>query len=453
MKIRSAIKSCVTACGAPNVRAYAKEFLITDHYSSAQIEAYQMKKLRTLLEFSYAHVPYYHHLFDSLGLKPTDIKSTADLQHLPILTKEIIRKEGENMYADIPMKGVKLTSTSGSSGSPVVLKKTKEAREIEQALMYRYKKNAGVDPNGCSLIIWGGHSFSFVGGVINKIKHWLLNEQFYDTYHITDAMVADIIATLDTGKVTYLRGYTSAVFYVAQQILARGLHYELPFVSVSAEKLLDSQRAIIEQAFGPNLFDQYGCGECGAVAYECGEHNGLHHNFEHSILEVLDEQGHPAQTGRAILTNLDNFAMPLIRYENGDVLTLSSTNCSCGRQSLLIKKIEGRTYDIFYGENGKVVHAGFLDDVLLDVNLLNKYHIRQLQIIQKEPLLFVCKYIAPLTISESDRLELESTYKKYLGEHIQLLMQRVDALYVPESGKRHFVVPFNKYIENTHIYD
>lgn len=453
MKLRSIIRACVTKLVSHSVLDYVKEFSETDHFSSAQIEVYQMRKLNSLLDFAYHHVPYYHNLFDSLRLKPGDFHSTEDLKKLPILTKEIVRKEGRNMFPDVSLDGVKIASTSGSSGDPIVLRKTRKAREIEQALMYRYKKNAGVDPNGCALIIWGGHSFSYIGGVINNIKHWLLNEQFYDTYHMNDDMVSEIIATLNTGKITYLRGYTSAVYYVAQQILSRGLHYEIPFVSVSAEKLLDSQRAIIEEAFGHNLYDQYGCGECGAIAYECKEHNGLHHNFEHSILEVVDNNGLPTHSGRVLLTNLDNYAMPLIRYENGDMVTLNEKSCICERQSLLIKKVEGRTYDIFYGENGKVVHAGFLDDVLLDVNLLSKYHIQQLQIIQKEPLVFVCKYISQISISEDDRLELEKTYRKHLGEHIQLHLQHVDSLYVPKSGKRHFVVPFNKYLENPSLYD
>ena len=453
MKLRSKIKAWVTACYAPDMQTYISEFMQTDHYSSEQIEQYQMHKLQALLDFSYQHVPYYHRLFDSLGMKPTDFHSTADLQRLPILTKEIIWREGSNMYADIPQKGVKLASTSGSSGHPVVLRKTKQAREIEQALMYRYKSNGGIDPNERSLLIWGGHSRAFAGGLKNKIKQWLLNECFYDTYQITDSVIPKIISTLDTGKITYLRGYTSSIYYVAQQILLKGLHYEIPFVSVSAEKLLDAQRTIIERAFGFNLFNQYGCGECGAIAYECKEHNGLHHNFEHSVLEVIDDNYFPSKTGRVILTNLDNYAMPLIRYENGDVVTLSDQKCSCGRQSLLIKKIEGRTYDIFYGENGKKIHTGLMDEALLNIELLNKYQIHQLQIVQKEPLLFVCKYVASHTISESDGVELEKIYQKYLGDHIQLRLEQVDTIYIPESGKRHFVIPYEKYLANTELYD
>lgn len=453
MKLRSKIKAWVTAFYAPNIQKYVSEYMQTDHYSSEQIEQYKMHKLQALLDFSYQHVPYYHRLFDSLGLKPTDFQSTSDLQRLPILTKEIIRREGSNMYADISQKGVKLTSTSGSSGHPVVLRKTKQAREIEQALMYRYKLNGGINPNNCSLVMWGGHSFSFVGSIRNKIKQWLLNEYLFDTYHITDKSISDIISILNTGKVSYLRGYTSAVYYVAQEILARGLCYNIPFVSVSAEKLLDSQRTIIEKAFGPNLFDQYGCGECGAIAYECKEHNGLHHNFEHSVLEVLDDNNSPAATGRVVLTNLDNYAMPLIRYENGDMVTLSDTKCACGRQSMLIKCIEGRTYDMIYGENGRKVHAALLTDVLLNVDVLTKYPIKQWQIVQKEPLLFICKYIAPYPILEIDRIEMERIYQKYLGEHVQLIMMQVDWMYIPKSGKRHYVIPYEKYLANTELYD
>ena len=453
MKFRNLIKQIVVDIASPNIKRYLTEYQKTDCYSKQQIDEYQMEKLCKLLDFSYRYVPYYTDLFDSLHLKPTDIVSVNDLQKLPILTKEIIWKEGSRLWATKEMKGVKDASTSGSSGHPVVLKKTKEAREIEQALMYRYRNNAGVNPNECSLMIWGGHSFSRLGTLKNKCKQWILNEYFYDTYQIKDSDISEIIDILSSGRIKYLRGYTSAIYYIAQQILDRGLHFDIPFISVTAEKLLDSQRVIIEKALGSNLFDQYGCGECGAIAYECSEHKGLHHNFEHSILEVLDDNDSPSTTGRVVLTNLDNYAMPLIRYENGDVVTLANEDCTCGRQSTFIKKIEGRTYDMFYGENGQKVHAGFLDDVLLEVDLLNKYQIKQLQIVQKEPLLFVCRYIADNMIFESDRVKLESIYQRYLGEHIQMNLQKVEMMHIPESGKRHFIIPYNKYLENPKLYD
>ena len=94
-----------------------------------------------------------------------------------------------------------------------------------------------------------------------------------------------------------------------------------------------------------------------------------------------------------------------------------------------------------------------MDDVLLEVDLLNKYQIKQLQIVQKEPLLFVCRYIADNIIFESDRLKLESIYQRYLGEHIQMNLQKVEVMHIPESGKRHFIIPYNKYLENPKLYD
>lgn len=451
--IRQKIRRIALMLSSSDVFNYINEFRKSDNFLEHEIKEYQFGKLQKLLDFSFNNVPYYRDLFKSLDLTPEDFKSIEDLNKLPILTKEIIWKEGSRMYATCELDNVKSASTSGSSGQITVLKKTKMAREIEQALMWRYKENGGINPNGCSIMIWGGHSLSYLGNLKNTIKHWLLNEYFYDTYKISDKQVEEIIHTLDTRKVVYLRGYTSTIYYVAQQLLERGINYKIPFVSVTAEKLLDSQRAVIEQAFGPNLYNQYGCGECGAIAYECVEHTGLHHNFEHSILEVLDDNELPSQTGRVILTNLDNYAMPLIRYENGDMVTLANNTCSCGRQSILIEKIEGRTYDIFYGENGQKVHAGFLDDVLLEVDLLNRYKIKQLQIIQKEPLLYVCKYIADTSVQEDDRIEIELKYKKRLGEHVQFILQKVDDIQSAQSGKRHFVVSLSQYKKDPQRYD
>ena len=94
MKFRNLIKQIVVDIVSPNIKRYFNEYQKTDRYSKQQIDDYQMKKLCKLLDFAYRYVPYYTDLFDSLHLKPTDIVSVNDLQKLPILTKEIIWKEG-----------------------------------------------------------------------------------------------------------------------------------------------------------------------------------------------------------------------------------------------------------------------------------------------------------------------------------------------------------------------
>ena len=450
--IRGRIKQFILRQKYPYLTTYLKEFAETDTYDKQQIEEYQQHKLSALLNFAYLHVPYYHRVFDELRLLPEDIHTTSELSKLPILTKEIIWREGKNMHADVVLKGVKAGTTSGSTGKSLVFLKNSEAREIERALMTRYRRNGGVNELQYAISIWGSHSFAKIDRLKGGIISWLMNEKNYNSYDLSEDNVAKIVKDLQSGKVHYLRGYTSAVFYVAQVMNKHHIHVDVPFISVTAEQLYDFQRAEIENAMGRNIFNQYGCGECGALAMECNTHNGLHHAMEHSIIEVLDENDESARQGRVILTNLDNYAMPLIRYENGDMVTLAEKECSCGRHSQLIAHIDGRKYDILEGEPGHFAHGGFFDDCFLKVNLVNKYNIRQMRIVQIEQTVFCFQYVAEKEIESSDQSILTGDYKKMLGDSIKLQFVRKDEINSATSGKRHFVIPLNAYLKNPDFY-
>ena len=452
MSIRSWIKNLIVSYKFPQVYTYLKEFEETDWYSENEIKEYQNKKIRELISFAYEHVPYYHRVFTELGMSPLDIQSVKDLSKLPILTKEIIWREGKNMYPDISLDMVKESSTSGSTGKSLVFRKTQKARVIERALMMRYRKNGGITEDSYAMSVWGAHSVSTKVAIKNSVVSWLMNESLYNCYNLTEKNVNQIVDLLLSGHVKYLRGYTSTIFYIAQVLNERNIHISIPFISVTAEQLYDFQRKEIEQALGKNLYNQYGCGECGALAMECSSHEGLHHAFEHSVLEVLDEDNLPVKSGRVILTNLDNYAMPLIRYENGDALTLSEHKCTCGRHSQLIAHIDGRLYDIIEGEPGHRIHAGFFDECFLKVDLMNKYNIRQIRIVQKDKFLFVAQYVADTEINSTDQTILNNEYKMMLGESVKLVFEKKAQIASTASGKRHFVVPLKTYIKNPDLY-
>lgn len=444
--LRGRIKRIANSLAFPHVSDYLSEFIQTDFYSRERIEKYQLQKLSKLLNFAYEHVPYYHRIFTELKIKPNDIRRIEDLTKLPVLTKEIIWQEGNNMYADIPLDGVKVGSTSGSTGKSLVLYKTKTAREIEQALVTRYMRNGGIDETEYALLLWGGKETSKLKIYRNKFKAWLMNETHFNCYDLSPRNIDAIIEVLQSGKVHYLRGYVSAIFFLAQIMNERNIHIVVPFVSLTAEQLYDFQRAEIEKAMGKNIYNQYGCGECGALAMECNAHEGLHHAFEHSILEIVDDNNHPAITGKVVLTNLDNYAMPLIRYENGDMLTLSKKECTCGRHSQLIAHIDGRRYDMIEGESGHYAHGGFFDDCFLKVDLLNKYSIRQMRIVQKEQTMFCFQYVADKEIVEEDKVQLQDEYRMMLGKSVRLLFEKKKEIQSAKSGKRHFVIPLQSYL-------
>jgi phenylacetate-CoA ligase len=183
-----------------------------------------------------------------------------------------------------------------------------------------------------------------------------------------------------------LKGYVSSLLDFAQFIENNKWEFnKLKAISTTTETLLPNNREYLERVFKVPIFDQYGCGEISAISYECSKHNGLHINQEHVICEILDTQNSPLlnQPGRVIATDLDNYVMPFIRYENGDIATLTDEKCTCGVNQPLMKSIEGRSIDTITLNNGSKVHGVFFTDILFEIGMLSS-EFQKFQIVQNK---------------------------------------------------------------------
>jgi phenylacetate-CoA ligase len=112
-------------------------------------------------------------------------------------------------------------------------------------------------------------------------------------------------------KIKLLRSYTQYLYTIASELRQRGYRYNVKSIMTTAEPLFPEHRVLFQEVFGAEVFDQYGCGEIGGIAFECDHHEGLHVTEERVILET-------GETGELIITDLDNLALPLIRYSNAD---------------------------------------------------------------------------------------------------------------------------------------
>jgi phenylacetate-CoA ligase len=146
--------------------------------------------------------------------------------------------------------------------------------------------------------------------------------------------------------------------------------------------LSDADREVLMDVFQNDVYDQYGCGETGSLAFECDHHNGLHVNSEHVIIECLNDEMIQSDIGNTIITNLDNRYMPIIRYKVGDVIELNDEDCSCGRSFPLISKIHGRVNEFLKLSNGSLYRRGFFNRLLRDLKWRAQYGIIKWQIVQ-----------------------------------------------------------------------
>ena len=442
--MRETIAKTVFSIYHPDVSRLVNDFRKTSFYSVDDISKYQNKKLSALVFEAYKNVPYYKSLFDSLGIKPFDITTVNDLSQLPLLTKDIIRSEKGNMINEKILKFSNKT-TSGSTGHPITIRKSISSSTIEIALMNRFLNEIGYKYGDKELFIWGSPNFSQSEFIRNHIRYFLYNKYHFNPYKMDLISIDKLIKKIVKCPPKIIRGYTSAVVLIAKRMIYLNKFKNIDVLTVTAEQLLTDDRQILKKAFGNNIFDQYGSMEIGSLAFECKEHIGFHHAFEHSILEVIDANDSNANEGRVVLTDLDNYSMPLIRYENGDIISKFGNNCQCGRNSIFINKILGRTYDCIKGTNGTIAHGGIFDEILMESGIRKRDQIIQMRIIQIKLNEICVEYISPKELSQESKEIISKKYKLLLGGDIKVSYLKVVRIPPSPSGKIKFVISLEEY--------
>lgn len=399
----------------------------------------QEKKLRSLIRHAYENVPFYHRLFKKLGLYPDDIKTIKDLAKLPVITKKDIRINFDDLMARGCNERKILDFTSGSTGEPLKFYVTKTARSWETAAELRAYEWAGYNLGDKYALIWGA---PFDVKKLTKLSDELIN--FFErrivlnSYNMSEESMHIFASKLVKFKPKIIRGYSSALYLIANFIKRQGIEGIRPTAIITtAEKLFIYERKIIEKAFQCEVFDFYGSREVGAIASECSEHIGHHISAENVIIEFVDD-GHvsPNEVGEILVTNLNNYAMPLIRYANGDMGIPLDEECPCGRGLPLIKSIEGRVSDILCIDNGKFISAPAFVYIFKDLP------IKQYQLVQETKEKILVNIVKDENFSIEDEYQLIKKLREYLGKNVLIEIRFCDKILPTKSGKRKIIMSF-----------
>ena len=409
----------------------------------------QEKKLRKLILFAYHNVPYYHKLFKKLNLKPGDIRTIEDLQKLPILTKEIIKKNQKDFIPNNLSKQKYINaSTGGSTGQPLQYRISIEDALLDVVLFYVNCEQAGYRL-GDKMAVFAGSQLvpSTKSSLVKKIKGWIINTKYFSSFDMSDRYLDKVVEDLNRFKPRFLRGYASSVFLLAKHIADKNLElkFEVKGVFTSSEVLFDYQRALIEEVFNCKVFDQYSQNDGGASMFECEKHNGLHIDMFRSIVEVVDEEGKQLDrgTGHILATSLHNYAMPFIRYDTGDMGILSDKKCDCGREMPLMEKIIGRVSDFIYAPNGNRIHGEFFSHIFrsLDGGYMRFSWVKEFQVVQRKINELTIKIVPDdaRNINDSDLNKLKEIILNRTGE-MDITIEIVDEIERTKAGKWKFII-------------
>lgn len=345
----------------------------------------QEKQLRHLIEFSYESVPYYRNLFKSLRLLPKDIRTVEDLEKLPILTKDIIKKHWEE-FKPVNLSSMKYydQATGGSTGTPFHYRLVKQDRFFGGAHLYRGWGYGGYQL-GDKMVFLAGSSLGvgMSSHLVTKAHEIARNIRKLSSYDMGESEMQHYADVLTTFQPKFIRGYASSLYFYARWLEESDISIPYPVAVFStAEKLFPHMRETIGRVFECEVFDAYGLNDGGVGAYECPEHSGLHIDTERSVMEVVDEQGYQVDKGQGsiLATSLHNFAMPFIRYDTGDEGWILTDKCGCGRETLLLREVLGREYEMLLTPEGQGVFGGFFT-----TQIFSKISsVREYQVVQKE---------------------------------------------------------------------
>lgn len=406
-----------------------------------EMRHHQFRQLSLLLDHAAATVPFYRDRLRQAGHvsgKPVDEALWAKI---PILTRRELQAEGAALLstASPPGHGPLVEfRTSGSTGMPVVGKATTYSniwakavvlREqlwhrrdltLSYAVIKKYKPGVALPPDGDRRPRWASRAaIPFETGPLLRLN--------------IAAPVSVQAAWLDRHDPDYLLTYPSSLAWLAQAVIAGGLRpRRLREIATMAEVLSPETRALVREAWNVPVRDTYSAREIGYLALQCPVHEHLHAQSEAVLVEVLDDSGQPCspgEIGRVVVTPLHNFAMPLIRYQIGDLAEVGPP-CGCGRGLPVLTRVMGRVRNMLIGRSGDRYWPSFGVTRFRDLAPVRRH-----QFVQTAHGRMTARMVVERPLTAEEEANLRAHIQSRLPEPFEIAFAYVDDIPLSEGGK------------------
>ena len=329
----------------------SKYFNIEETFSREEIEKYQLERLHKTLEHC-MNSPFYKERFDSIGLKPSDIKTLDDIRKIPFTTKQDLRDTYPFGIASVPLdQCARLHSSSGTTGNPTVILHTKKDLEEWANAVARCLWMVGCRPDD---VFQNSSGYGmFTGGLGFQYGAEKLGMLTVPAGAGNTLRQIKFFTDFGTTVVHAIPSYASRIFEVMQE---KGIDprkdTKLRTLVIGAEPHSEDTRKRIEEMLGVKAYNSFGMSEmCGpGVAFECPEQNGMHIWEDYYIVEIVNpdtlEPVPDGEVGELVLTTLKREAMPLLRYRTRDLTRILPGDCPCGRHHKRLDRMKGRSDDM-----------------------------------------------------------------------------------------------------------
>ena len=397
-------------------------------------EAWQRTQLRELLLACRRNVPAHGYLDQSLIEQIPDRPLYESLAAIRVTEKQHIRAAPEQ-YIDASVRCAVISSTSGTSGSPMTIGHDRASIQRRFALLSDHLTRIGTGRSEPS-IRFSGRIIAPKSG--RDARPWLHNpaenQVFLSTYHLDDAHGEAISRMVEAFQPAYVDGYPSAILALLRLLRdpPRALK-RLRAIVTTAETLDDTTRSDIERLSGVRVHDYYAASEGVSLIQQC--RLGIYHvRWQSGIFEVLTPSGVSSQgDGELVCTSFVQRRTPLIRYRTGDVVTglmNDAPPCGCGLHTPIVQGVLGRVEDQVVTADGRLLGM-FSYRTLKDIGGL-----KACQIIQHEPSAFTARVVLESGVSAPQVFgPMKASFERVMGHPVSLTLDCVDEIERGPNGK------------------
>jgi phenylacetate-CoA ligase len=420
---------------------YLHDMELTQYLPQDQLREMQWTRFKAMLDYAHRHSAFYRGKLQAAGLTPADVRTFDDLRFVPLTTKTDIQEHLDDLITAPYRDRVLLKDmTGGSTGSPMIFYYDEDRRDSRTAAALRHDRWTGWNIGERIAVLWGApRDVARPGRWQTRLRDWIIQRALVlDASRIDEAAMAAFCRRLQAYRPRFVLAYANTLAMFAQYVRDAGVMPMRPeAVICSGEFLTEDNRALIESTFGCKVFNRYGSREFSVIASECHIHQGMHVSAENLLVEVVsdDDAGHGAE-GQIVVTDLRNYAMPMIRYRTMDVGALKAGACRCGRGLPLLDLTGGRVTDFLTAVSGSRV-SGI---VMATYGITNIRGVRQVQFVQHRRGAVTARIArGPQWTDESFRLLTEKV-RGLLGMEMIVEAEFVDHIPLEASGKYRFSV-------------
>jgi phenylacetate-CoA ligase len=370
-----------------------------------QLQAMRDRRIRELVRYAAATVPYYRDLFKVERIDPLSIRTAADLHRLPLLDKDVVRRHPEQFVSEaVKGKVIFQNKTSGSTGIPISLVHTRESLLVNAIFSQREVavRQAMFKKGELKRFV----TIAFQGDMSKRVRAFVQANAFVPAREpLTQLSMADpiekVIDNINRLKPDVISTMGSYLELLFRTVKTHNLKMHVPKLAFYfSDMVTEAGRRLIEDEFGIPVLSNYSANEIFKIGFMCEARRGYHLHTDLVYHRIIDAHGRdlpPGESGEVVLSNLVNHGTVLLNYRLGDLGTLSAEPCSCGRTMPLLKNLEGRAEDILILPNGQYLHPRLIWSALRD-----RTDIVQYQLVQQAPAHFDLR-LAMASQAEFDR--------------------------------------------------